>query len=284
MNKRKVLALVAGLVLSVSVAVPGTLAVEADSAGTEGSSITVTSEDGAETGSDASTTAVADFAAAAAAAVQMEPTGEESTSGSDTDAADTTSGAEGQTDEGGTAAGSQTDSSEAIGTGENAAVDSADPTKASHTGEVSEENGAAAGTETSETKKCTCGAADGASHKEDCPLYAAPETFTHKDGCSDDCEKESCTCGCHLYRRIMACRTIDEIWELIDNADEASFTLLTEEQNAKIDERIKDLEPQPAPAIVLDETTETVPSVIEYGLVSFTDVAPLGAPVIGGND
>lgn len=284
MNKRKVLALVAGLVLSVSVAVPGTLAVEADSAGTDASSITVTSENGAGTDGDAATAAVSDLAAAAAAAVQTETTEEQSTTGSDMDAADPTSGAAGQTAGEDTASASQTGSSEETGTEENDAVDSADSTKVSDADAAAGENNAADGTEKSETKKCTCGAADGAAHKEGCPLYAAPETFTHKDGCSDDCGEESCTCGCHLYKRIMACETIDEVWELVDNADEASFTLLTEEQNAKIDERIKDLEPPLTPAVVLDETTETVPSEIEYGLVSFTDVAPLGAPVTGGND
>ncbi len=288
MRKRKELAMVAGLVLSMSVAVPGTLAVEADSAGTESSSISVTSEDGtgagAETGEGASTAAVTDFAAAAMAAVQTTTSGSpESTSSEDGSGESTASDANEKTD---------TDAAEKTGTevsseaSEETETDATDKTAASAGTETG--TGTATGTETVAGN----GTADGASKtatnasgaSKDQNAANASETFTHKDGCADDCKDESCTCGCHLYRRIMACGTIDEIWEILDNADEASFTLLSEEQNAKIDARIEELEPEPAPAIVIEEATETVPSIIEYGLVSFTDVAPLGEPVTGGAD
>lgn len=288
MRKRKVLAMVAGLVLSMSAAVPGTLAVEADSAGTESSSISVTSEDGtgagAETGEGASTAAVTDFAAAAVAAVQTTASGSsESTSSEDGSGESTASDANEKT---GTDAAEKTGTEVSSEASEETETDAADKTAASAGTETGA--GTATGTET----VAGTGTADGASKaaanasgaSKDQNAANASETFTHKDGCGDDCKDESCTCGCHLYRRIMACGTIDEIWEILDNADEASFTLLSEEQNAKIDARIEELEPEPAPAIVIEEATETVPSIIEYGLVSFTDVAPLGEPVTGGTD
>ncbi len=294
MRKRKELAMVAGLVLSMSVGVPGTLAVEADSAGTESSSISVTSEDGtgagAETGEGASTAAVTDFAAAAVAAVQTTASGSsESTSSENVSGESTASDASEK---------ASTDAAEKTGTevSTEASVetetDATDKTAASAGTETGAETGTATGTGTGTETGAGTGTADGASKaaanasgaSKDQNAANASETFTHKDGCGDDCKDESCTCGCHLYRRIMACGTIDEIWEILDNADEASFTLLSEEQNAKIDARIEELEPEPAPAIVIEEATETVPSIIEYGLVSFTDVAPLGEPVTGGAD
>ncbi len=286
MRKRKVLAMVAGLVLSMSVAVPGTLAVEADSAGTESSSISVTSEDGtgagAETGEGASTAAVTDFAAAAVAAVQTTASGSPESTSSENGSREST--APDANEKTGTDAAEKTGTEVSSEASEETETDAADKTAAS----AGTETGAGTATET----VAGTGTADGASKaaanasgaSKDQNAANASETFTHKDGCGDDCKDESCTCGCHLYRRIMACGTIDEIWEILDNADEASFTLLSEEQNAKIDARIEELEPEPAPAIVIEEATETVPSIIEYGLVSFTDVAPLGEPVTGGAD
>lgn len=296
MRKRKVLAMVAGLVLSMSVAVPGTLAVEADSAGTESSSISVTSEDGtgagAETGEGASTAAVTDFAAAAVAAVQTTASGSpESTSSEDGSGESTASDANEKT---GTDAAEKTGTEASSEASEETETDATDKTAASAGTETGAGTGAGTGTETGAgtATGTETGTADGASKaaanasgaSKDQNAANASETFTHKDGCGDDCKDESCTCGCHLYRQIMACGTIDEIWEILDNADEASFSLLSEEQNAKIDARIEELEPEPAPAIVIEEATETVPSIIEYGLVSFTDVAPLGEPVTGGAD
>lgn len=290
MRKRKVLAMVAGLVLSMSVAVPGTLAVEADSAGTESSSISVTSEDGTgagtETGEGASTAAVTDFAAAAVAAVQTTASGSpESTSFEGGSGESTASDADEKT---GTDAAEKTGTEVSSEASEETATDAADKTAASAGTETGAGTGAgvgtATGTETGTADGASKTAANASGASKDQNAANAPETFTHKDGCGDDCKDESCTCGCHLYRQIMACGTIDEIWEILDNADEASFTLLSEEQNAKIDARIEELEPEPAPAIVIEEATETVPSIIEYGLVSFTDVAPLGEPVTGGTD
>ncbi len=292
MRKRKVLAMVAGLVLSMSVAVPGTLAVEADSAGTESSSISVTSEDGtgagAETGEGVSTAAVTDFAAAAVAAVQTTASGSpESTSFEGGSGESTASDANEKT---GTDAAEKTGTEASSEASEENETDAADKTAASAGTETGTETGA--GTATGTETVAGTGTADGASKaaanasgaSKDRNAVNASETFTHKDGCGDDCKDESCTCGCHLYRRIMTCGTIDEIWEILDNADEASFTLLSEEQNAKIDARIEELEPEPAPAVVIEESNEdTVPSEVVYRTVNYTFVAPFGDPVTGGH-
>ena len=143
--------------------------------------------------------------------------------------------------------------------------------------EASAESTAAA-----EVKECTCDPkpAEGAAHQETCPLYVA-----HAEGCTgEECTAENCECACHLYDKLMACTTLDEIWAILDACEEDDFAFLTEEQNTEIDEKITALEPEPAPAIVIEESEPPVPSEIGYETVNFTNVAPLGEPVTGGNE
>lgn len=142
-----------------------------------------------------------------------------------------------------------------------------------------------------EQKECTCDPkpAEGEAHKEGCPLYEKPEEkpaeLTHIDSCTAECTGENCACSCHVYRHIMACTTLDEIWAIIEKTPEAAFATLTEEQNAAIDAKITALEPEPAPEIVITPTTDvTVPSEIVYQTVNYTDVAPFGEPVTGGQN
>ena len=143
-----------------------------------------------------------------------------------------------------------------------------------------------------EPKTCTCdpAPAEGEAHKEGCPLYVAPEKpdeetpAVHIEGCSDDCKAEDCKCACHLFNKIMACTTLDDIWAAFDEASDETVNALTDEQNAQIDAKIEALEPAPAPAVVIEESTEeTVPSEIVYRTVNYTYVAPFGEPVTGGN-
>ena len=135
---------------------------------------------------------------------------------------------------------------------------------------------------------CTCdpAPAEGEAHKEGCPLYVdpnAPIVINHIETCLEDCTGEECTCVCHLYEKIMAAETLDEIWTLFDNASEETINALTDEMNAKIDEKIAALEPAPVPAVVIEQTKETtVPSEIVYPTVNYTNVAPFGAPATGG--
>ena len=143
-----------------------------------------------------------------------------------------------------------------------------------------------------EPKTCTCdpAPAEGEAHKEGCPLYVAPEKpdeetpAVHIEGCSDDCKAEDCKCACHLFNKIMACTTLDDIWAAFDEASDETVNALTDEQNAQIDAKIEALEPAPAPAVVIEESSEeTVPSEIVYRTVNYTYVAPFGDPVTGGN-
>ena len=172
--------------------------------------------------------------------------------------------------------------------------------------------------ETEAPKECTCSAAEGETHKEGCPLYVAPEQpaeaektctcdpkpaegETHREGCplyvkpvsnaskhidtcTEGCTGEDCKCPCHLFDKIMACTTLDDIWAAFDEASDETVNALTDEQNAQIDAKIEALEPAPAPAVVIEESTEeTVPSEIVYRTVNYTYVAPFGEPVTGGN-
>ena len=136
---------------------------------------------------------------------------------------------------------------------------------------------------------CTCDPqpAEGEAHQVGCPLYTEPAaelaSGTHDIAtCYDGCTDSACACGCHLFDRVMAATTLDEIWYYLESASDSALAMLTDEQNAAIDAKITALEPEPAPAIEIGTNDEIVPSVIEYPLVSFTDVAPLGEPVTGG--
>ncbi len=164
-------------------------------------------------------------------------------------------------------------------------------------------------------KVCTCdpAPAEGQAHAEGCPLYQAPaapadpdaETKTqdgdkpadpetpadpvgpacqHIETCSDTCEDETCKCPCHLYKKIMACATLDEIWEIVDAASEEELNALTEEQRKAIEAKIEALEPEPLPAVVIDNTVEaTVQSEIVTPSRNVTNVAPFLAPVEGAH-
>ena len=127
---------------------------------------------------------------------------------------------------------------------------------------------------------CTCDPepAEGEAHKEGCPLYVAPEApvvINHIETCLEDCTGEECTCVCHLYEKIMAAETLDEIWMILDEMSDETYNTMTDGMKAKVDEKIVALEPLPAPEIVVEESTdEIVPSEIVYPTVNFTNVAP----------
>ena len=79
----------------------------------------------------------------------------------------------------------------------------------------------------------------------------------------------------------MACATLEEIEAAFDEASDEAISALTEGQNAQIDARIEELEPAPAPAIDVGESQPPVTSEIDYAMVSYTNVAPLGDPITG---
>ena len=127
---------------------------------------------------------------------------------------------------------------------------------------------------------CTCdpAPAEGEAHKEGCPLYVdpnAPIVINHIETCIEDCTGEECTCVCHLYEKIMAAESFDEIRLLLGGASAEAIDALTDEMKAKIDEKIISLESAPVPAIIVEETTdEIVPSEIVYPTVNYAYVAP----------
>lgn len=85
------------------------------------------------------------------------------------------------------------------------------------------------------------------------------------------------------FDALMACETLDALWARMDAMTDDQWAALTEAQLAELDAKLTALEPEPLPAIVIEESEPPVPSEIGYELVSFTDVAPLGEPVTGGN-
>lgn len=139
--------------------------------------------------------------------------------------------------------------------------------------------------ETEAPKECTCGAAEGETHKEGCPLYVKPvsNASKHIDTCTEGCTGEDCKCPCHLFDRLMACQTLEEIEAIIKATPEDVLKSLSEEQVAQVEAYMDSLMPAPLPAIVIEESEPPVESEIYRPTVNYTNVAPFGEPVTGGN-
>ena len=184
-----------------------------------------------------------------------------------------------------------------------ASTEAAETTAAEETtGAETPETSETSETKETEARECTCGTEDGI-HDEDCPLYKetskatasnattpttppAPVTQVHIEGCTDDCTGENCACPCHkmsLFDRLMTCETLEQLYALVDAASEDELLALTEDENVQIAIKIEALEPEPYPAVVIDDTVEdTVQSEIVSLGVNISDVAPFRAPVEGG--
>lgn len=134
--------------------------------------------------------------------------------------------------------------------------------------------------------QCTCGAAEGEAHKEGCPLYAkpVPDDFKHMGTCTKDCTDAECKCPCHLFNKIMACTTLEEIEAMIEATPEDVLRSLSEEQIAQVEAHMEALMPAPLPTIVIEESEPPVESEICRATVNYTDVAPFGEPVTGGEN
>ena len=139
--------------------------------------------------------------------------------------------------------------------------------------------------ETEAPKECTCDAAEGETHKEGCPLYVKPasDASKHIDTCTEGCTGEDCKCPCHLFDRLMACQTLEEIEAIIKATPEDVLKSLSEEQVAQVEAYMDSLMPAPLPAIVIEESEPPVESEIYRPTVNYTNVAPFGEPVTGGN-
>lgn len=134
--------------------------------------------------------------------------------------------------------------------------------------------------------QCTCGAVEGEAHKEGCPLYVkpAPDDFKHMGTCTKDCTDAECKCPCHLFNKIMACTSLEEIEAMIEATPEDVLRSLSEEQIAQVEAHMEALMPAPLPAIVIEESEPPVESEICHATVNYTDVAPFGEPVTGGEN
>lgn len=135
---------------------------------------------------------------------------------------------------------------------------------------------------------CTCDPAplEGEAHKEGCPLYVdpnAPIVINHIETCLEGCTGEECTCVCHLYEKIMACTSLDEVWAIMDAMTDEQWATLSESQFEAFDRLIAALDVIPAPEVPEEENDDPqIESEIIYPTVSYTNVAPFGAPVTGG--
>lgn len=133
-------------------------------------------------------------------------------------------------------------------------------------------------------KECTCGAAEGDPHQEGCPLYVPSVEIVHNvEGCTDDCTDEECKCVCHLFKKIMACTTLDEIWAIMDNMTDEQWAALTETQYEAIDGLIAELDAAQVQIQPEEDDNPQIESEIIYPTVTYTYVAPFGEPVTGGN-
>lgn len=137
-------------------------------------------------------------------------------------------------------------------------------------------------------KTCTCdpAPAEGEAHKEGCPLYVAPEkpaVPSHIDTCSDDCTDAECKCPCHLFNKIMACTTLDQVWAIMDHMTDEQWDALSEAQMDAIDQLIARLDVQLIPAQPEEDNNPQIESEIIYPTVTYTYVAPFGDPVTGGH-
>ena len=116
---------------------------------------------------------------------------------------------------------------------------------------------------------CTCGAAEGAAHAEDCPLYVAPEQPTDEQQ-----PEEEQTDYTEVYEQLMAAETAEELDALLDSfADEAAMDeflawLDANDKRTALEEHIAALNEQET--LEQEEDTAILPMV-----VPFTNVGPL---------
>ena len=105
--------------------------------------------------------------------------------------------------------------------------------------------------------------------------------FEHIETCGEDCADGNCKCPCHLFKRLMGCETLEEIFTIIDSSSEEELNSLSEDLVAQIEEYVEFLSPDPLPPI--EESEPPVESEIYYPTANYTSVAPLDIPVTGDN-
>lgn len=99
--------------------------------------------------------------------------------------------------------------------------------------------------------------------------------------CGGSCGNEACVCVCHVVEKLLRTTDVEEFYTIMENMTPEQIASLTQRHIQLLDEHLAAIEPQPAPAIVLEESEPPVPSVIETPTVNYTNVAPFGDPVTG---
>jgi len=88
-----------------------------------------------------------------------------------------------------------------------------------------------------------------------------------------------------FYERAMACASGQELETVLDGVTDQELAALTEAELEAIEARIDLLESEPLSAVETEEPSdEPVQSEIVYPTVSYTDAAPFGSPVAGGEN
>ena len=134
---------------------------------------------------------------------------------------------------------------------------------------------------------CTCDAAEGAAHAEDCPLYVAPEQPTDEQDKQDEqpvvTKLVDSTALTALFERLMATETMEAFEAIVEETPEEQLKALTEEQVAQVEAHADSLMPEPLPPIDVTPSEPPVQSEVYRPTVNYTNVAPFGAPVTGGH-
>lgn len=134
---------------------------------------------------------------------------------------------------------------------------------------------------------CTCGAAEGAAHAEDCPLYVNPEQPADEQDKQDEqpvaTKLVDSTALTALFERLMAAETMEAFEAIVEETPEEQLKALTEEQVAQVEAHAESLEPEPLPPIDVTPSEPPVQSEVYRPTVNYTNVAPFGAPVTGGH-
>ena len=134
---------------------------------------------------------------------------------------------------------------------------------------------------------CTCGAAEGAAHAEDCPLYVNPEQPADEQDKQDEqpvvTKLVDSTALTALFERLMAAETMEAFEAIIEETPEEQLKALTEEQVARVEAHADSLMPEPLPPIDVTPSEPPVQSEVYRPTVNYTNVAPFGAPVTGGH-
>lgn len=87
-----------------------------------------------------------------------------------------------------------------------------------------------------------------------------------------------------LFEQVMACKTYEEIKEILYRITDTEWNLFTNEQIEEIDKLFAELDPTDATVVVIEKSEPPVVSELVIPVVNFTYVAPFLEPVVGGKD